>query len=237
MTATKFITSGTERPLRDGAFSSLARSFRWGNFLAGMKMILLGVSLAVATVAWGDGLPFSEKEHKVLVPHTVLALNASQVEEAEALGTLTLTADQWGAMRKIGPSCPKRFETLYPFDLHDNVGETEPYVIMLSRTTAAILHDDIKALSADYYSIVLWQQGNLELKVDNKGQFYFEGKLIAYPRLLQAIAKRPACTPGYQYPSENTLRFSIPVGMSRESDSLKTRLNEVESTARKAGWK
>lgn len=202
-----------------------------------MKIISLCISLAVATVARGDGLPFSEKEHKVVGPHTVLTLNQSQVEETETLGTLTLTADQWEAMRKIGPSCPKRFDTLYPFDLHDNVGETEPYVILLSRTTAAILHNDIQALSAEYYSIVLWQQGALELKVDRKGQFYFEGKLIPYPQLLQAISSRPADTPGYRYPRENTLQFTLPVGMSRESGVLKTRLSEVEATARKAGWK
>ena len=191
----------------------------------------------MAVVALGDGLPISRKDHKVLEPHTLITLNQSQVEEAETLGTLTLTSDQWAGLRKIGPACPKRFENIFPFDLQDNVGESEPYAILLSRTTAAIIHSDIQALSAEYYSIVLWQQGDLNLKVDSKGQFYFDGKLIPYPLLLQAISSRPADTPGYQYPRENTLQFTIPVGMSRESDVLKTRLSEVEATARKAGWK
>ena len=80
------------------------------------------------------------------MPHTVVDLSASQVEEYDTVDSVTFGPEQWAALRKNAPSCPKRLNSadIVPWDYRDCscalIGRT--YGIALSRTRLAVVHGD-----------------------------------------------------------------------------------------------
>ena len=74
-----------------------------------MKTSILVLGLAMAHSSLADGLPKDEQD-RLAVPHTLVTLSPSQVEEMEALDSVTLTREQWAGLRKVSPNTPKRIE-------------------------------------------------------------------------------------------------------------------------------
>jgi hypothetical protein len=154
--------------------------------------ILIPLLLASATLALSDGIPVDRKTGKVRCAHTVVSLTAEQVEETQALGTFTLTSEQWRALRAKRPSCPKRFNTVLPVTFNDCCcGVEGEYVIALSRDRIAVLmvEDSDEALRSVRWAIFRSQA--VTLRANERGKFYAGGMLVPFPLLLKAFATPP----------------------------------------------
>jgi hypothetical protein len=203
-----------------------------------MKSLTACLSLVVlcAAAALGDGIPVDRGTRKVTVPHTVLSLTASQAEEVEILNTLTLTDEQWKQLRAVGPLCPKRFTTILPVDYDDCTCGVSCYVIQLSRTEVAVPHYEINGEAPGQLYEDLMHGSRLGLRVDGRGQFYFEGVLIAFPRLIETLKKSNGKISNGNEVVQRPFYVQMPLGVHRNSAVTKSRLDTLYATAKAAGW-
>ena len=215
-----------------------------------LAVLLLLSSLV--TVVHPDGIPLDRRTGRIIGPHTIITLAESQSEEIETLGTLTLTSEQWRQLRAIGPRCPKRFDAVLPITYRDPTPEGWGlYAIQLSRSEVAVDHDVItKPADWEFESEVTKSQWDyVDLYVDRRGQFYSKGVLIPFPRILELFRASSGHLPprpdrpgkdGLSIPElerRRELSITLPVGLSRESAALKTRLGELYKIAKTAGWR
>lgn len=199
-----------------------------------MKALLLGL-LVLAGRCFADGIPVTAG--KVDTPHEIITLNTSQAEEIETLGTLTLTKDQFEKLRLIGPFCPKRFETVLPVSWDDCTCDMDCYAIQLSEKEVAVTHSQIewpawRDLELRFSEV---HQG-LSFRADRRGQFYWQGTLIPFPKLLELLkASDGKAKPG-NIPDKNQICIKLPVGTSPDSAVFSDRLGKLREAATKAGW-
>jgi len=159
------------------------------------QLLVLGFS---AGIVFADGgIPVDRQTHSVKVPHTLLTVTDSQREEIDVVGTLTLTADQWKELRAIGPDCPKRIDRIL-LETYDDCGcdlIDVFYAIQLNTGAVAVTHDQLSSGWGSRKLITALAESNkLKLRVDARGQFYHEGVLIPFTRLLdlvKASSKKP----------------------------------------------
>lgn len=157
-----------------------------------MKSITLLITslLTMTSIAFAEGIPVDHETGKVTVPHTIISLSTAQIEEIQTLGTLTLTSEQERQVRAKTPQCAKRFNSILPVTMRDCCCGVEwPYVIALSRDSVAVLHSE--QLSVDEIRHQLFKEWNTEFHVNERGEFYVEGQLIPFPKLLEAISAGP----------------------------------------------
>ncbi len=159
-----------------------------------MKTIpfLITSILASATLALSDGIPVDHETGKLRCAHSVVSLTAEQIEETQALGTFTLTPEQWRTLREKRPSCPKRFNTVLPVTFNDCCcGVDGEFVIALSRDRIAVLmgEDSNQALRSVRWA--LFRSQHVTLRANERGEFYAGGMLVSFPLLLKAFATPP----------------------------------------------
>jgi hypothetical protein len=203
-----------------------------------MKPFVLLVALATPWRALGEGLPLDEKGN-LESPHTVVELNESQQEEAVTLDSVTLTAEQWKALRKVSPDTPKRLQGLIPITYRDCLCGEQMGAVQLSANRIAVLHEDQSSES------LMWQiqqAPSLTFRVDNRGQFYLKGVLTQFPKLLEAIERskpyeakeRPAPVGDYEMPG--WVNIEVPMGMSATDAVFQDRINRVYDALARKGW-
>lgn len=190
---------------------------------------LLAVCFVVCMAARGAGVPYNAETGKLDCPHTILDLSAEQQEEYEILGTLTLTSEQWKSLRKVSPATPKRITEIYPVNYNDCTCDSENYAVILSKSRIAIIHDSIEVEKTGWH---MHAEDRTTLTVDRRGQFYRQGTLIPFPKLLQLIAYKREGVPQ----REKALSLSFPYGMKRSDEVVKSRIDELFRVATKAGW-
>lgn len=202
-----------------------------------MMKTTLGCFLLFTLVANGDGLPLSEDGKQVTVDHKFIQLDSSQKEEIVSLGTLTLSASQWAAAREVSPDCPKRITNVFPKDWQDCTcgSEGDAYAIQWPGNRAAIVFSHLQGDPARIYRSRLEEDGGAYLTVDERGQFYHQGVLIPYKTLLSASAVTAKPNPR-ETPARTDVYVDIPMGMTRDSPSLKDRLAELRAKLEGNGW-
>jgi hypothetical protein len=197
---------------------------------------LVFITLLFTIFVLADGIPVDKKTGKVRVPHTIISISENQIEEIEALGSLTLTNVQWKQLRKIGPNCPKRFENVLPITWNDCTCEMSPYVIQLSKDKIAVIHYEINGNAGlALKNFLEWSSEWVSLSVDHRGQFYFKGTLIPFESLISTIASSMIKTSESQKDNDRFIFIHKPFGMSLKSPQLESRIKKLYETAKQTG--
>lgn len=183
-----------------------------------------------------EGPPVNRKTGEVTVPHTIITLNDSQQEELDTLGSVTFTPDQWASLRKVSNTCPKRIGTVIPVDYNDcTCGLDEEYAIAVAPDRLAVLHNEWRDSSLVWF---FSSRDMITLRVDRRGQFYYEGALVPYRSLLESV--RVTAEQRKESDKETNkvpyLYAEIPIGLTRESVTLKERIDELYELAEAGGW-
>lgn len=214
-----------------------------------MKTLFAIIILLTSTVgsAIGDGtIPVDVASKRVLVPHTSLEITDSQRVEIEAIGTLTLTTDQWQQLRAISQTCPKRIEMVLPLNYNscacDLIGVS--YAIQLSESQVAVTHEVLRSNSGRMtLERALRNETIVVVRMDRRGQFHYEGVLIPIEELLRLVTTRGADGGEAQdhreiRPQTQTRHLGVirPMGVGRESALAKSRLDQLFAVAASAGW-
>lgn len=200
------------------------------------QMLVLGFSAGI--VLADGGIPVDRETHTVTVPHTLLTLTDSQREEIDVVGTLTLTPDQWKELRTIGPDCPKRIDRIL-LETYDDCGCDLIgvfYAIQLSTGSVAVTHGQLgSGWGYQKLRLALAESQKLQLRVDARGQFYYDGVLIPFPALLQMVtaSNKPPEAGGIILRDFGVVR---PSGVSRKDAAVADRLETLFKTAEAAGW-
>lgn len=197
-----------------------------------MKVITPVLALFLTAVSFGDGIP--AENGKLTVPHTIITPNVSQVEEMTVLNTLTLTKEQWLELRKVSPNTPKRLVGIVPVTHNDCTCGMEVGAIRMKDGKVGVIHEEQTAGS------LAWrfdQKNRLDLAVDERGQFYFEGILVRYPVLLETIRKsKPMTKERAPNGWEGGAYISVPPGMSHTDAVFAGRLKEIFGELAGKGW-
>lgn len=194
------------------------------------RSVLIVLVGGIAAVSHADGIPVDRDTGKITVPYTEVALDADQIEELDCLGTVTLTKSQWANLRKVAPHVPKRIETVVPLDYDDCTCDIGYYCIATTPGRVAVLHGDAvpfdAALAFEYEDEVL-------IRVDAGGHFFYKGHMLEYAKLTEALGKPPADTSE----TKSDGRFLFFATPKHTAAAVKTRIDELWKTARKAGWR
>lgn len=192
--------------------------------------------LLITLPIFAEGIPLDE-EGNLTLPHTVVRLNASQIEEAETLDSVTLTKEQWARLRKVSQQTPKRLNGLIPIDWNDCTCGVGYAAIQLSRQTIAVPHSE---QTPRRISLTLRNKRHLKIHVDSRAQFYLDGVLIHYERLKHGLKAMESFEPSPQqenhYHPEGTARLILPFGMSPDDAVFENRLLEIYSILARKGW-
>lgn len=184
----------------------------------------------------GDGIPVDENG-RVTSPHTVVAISESQAEEIETLGTLTLSVEQWQKLRAIRPSFPKRIEYVLPVTWGDCTCDMDPYVIQISRNEIAATHDGLVDEAHSCFQESLGDPYNdIYLRTDRRGQFYYQGVLISFPKLIELVAASSGKRPEKYNEKHRWMCVEMPLGITRDSAVVKSRLDKLFQVAARAQW-
>jgi len=170
----------------------------------------------------------------------VVDLKSWQVDEIRQLGTLTLSAEQWDGIRKDFPGCPKRFDAVYPSDYDDCAcGRTGISVTQVNCSQVRVSLGLLRHLSpTGSLKRALKRGEDLQLSVDNRGQFYFGGNLVPFHQLLETIrdAQGEKLLPPPKNVNDDWLVIiRVPIELPEDSPVLATRLAEVESQISEIG--
>ena len=201
-----------------------------------MKTPLL-LLLAAAVSLNAEGLSFDENG-KLAWPHTEVVLNGSQQEEIIAMDSVTLTKAQWQKLRAISPGVPKRLNGFISITHNDCTCGLGFAGVQLSKERIAVLHQD------QTVSDLKWRlsgKRSLQFQVDERGQFYFDGRLIRFQILLDAISASDGYVPrpagqGLMDINERNAVVSIPFGMQEADPVFEDRLKLVTAALNGKNW-
>lgn len=225
-------------------------------------VLLSGIFLWCA-VAGAEGLHI--ENGKLLESHTTITLTDGQAEEIDALGTLTLTSDQWARLREKYPACPKRFDLIVPITENTCTCGLTDIIVRFSRNKAAVLDRGIDAealgeLRSMFKGELMtlgsrWNRSSMhemQLRMDERGQFYFSGMLLPFEVLLEVVGYPPPpppkiyprpgneayLPPSGPKPSQETRSITVQIaeGADPEHPSIRERGTQLMNVARAAGW-
>ena len=184
-------------------------------------------------ICFADGLPLNDKGD-IDVPHTVISLTASQVEELQVLNSVTLTTDQWETLRKVSHATPKRLHGILPISYNDCTCGISYEAIRLNDGRLAVMHEEF---SKDQLVRRLNAEKSVVLRVDDRGQMYFHGILIRFPALVEALASIRECYNTDQTaPMDGIATVEVPPGMKPTDAVFTERLKKVYQLLAKKGW-
>ncbi|MES2660310.1 MAG: hypothetical protein V4689_16930 [Verrucomicrobiota bacterium] len=193
--------------------------------------LLLALLITSSSLVLADGTPVDRKTGKVTSPHSVVSLTEEQVEETQTLGTVTLTPKQWREIRQKFPQCQKRYSNLVPVTWNDcTCGFEGGYVIALSRDRIAVLHCGTSDMGMRTLRYELALSGNIMLRMNERGEFYLDGRLIPFPMLLEALVTPPEDAGGKK---GRYLEVELPFGSKQTDAVFEPRLREVAAAADK----
>jgi hypothetical protein len=204
-------------------------------FAMNIRIFAALVSLSHGLVL-AEGLPLNKDRTRCEVPHQLLKLNDDQLEEVTVVGTLTLTREQWKQLRAINPAMPKRIDEILPCTYNDcscGIGEGEPgdgnFGIWFKNGTVAVVVDAPPAPFSE------WTEerknircAEMKFRMDERGQFYENGKLVGYSEVKARTAWIPA-------DAEKALWIDIPPHLNSTAPALAGRLSELRDIAKAAG--
>jgi hypothetical protein len=195
--------------------------------------VLIAIQFAIRVFA--DGIPVDQKTGKISVPFTAIKISENQIEEIEALGTLTLTNVEWEQFRKEGKNCPKRFEVV-PINYRGCTCGMGNYVIQISKDSVAILRNSIIGNAGrDLSNFLQFQSDQVSLSVDHRGQFYFSGILIPFDSLISSITNTKIMKNRIGADTNRVLFINKPFGMSTNSFQLRSRFDKINKAAKISG--
>lgn len=180
------------------------------------------------------------------MPHTIVELSASQIEEYDTLDSVTFRPEQWAALRKNAPSCPKRLNSadIVPWDYRDCscslIGRT--YGIALSRTRLAVVHGDweVEGLVAR-----MLEEFWVEFYIDPNGQLHLEGARVPFELVLKAFPKLAERVKNSTHLRQRMreegrekpfVAVRTPLDRNRNDPALKERIDAIYRVAEAAGW-
>lgn len=183
-----------------------------------------------------DGLPIDRETKEVHVPHTLIDLSPSQVEELETMNSVTFPPEQWAELRKISPSCPKQLEQIVLWTNRDCtcVLSNYTYGIVLESNRIALVHGKWSSYWLVQDIIGVFEEKPSELSMDREGNLYHGGSLISKELLLTGLAELPVNTKKREEPPFFCIRISV--GMKRAEEPAKSTIDEIYEAARAAGW-
>ncbi|WP_367874528.1 hypothetical protein [Luteolibacter sp. Populi] len=197
-----------------------------------MKATASILALLLSGISFGEGIPV--EDGKLTVAHTIITPNASQVEEMTVLDSVTLTKEQWAELRKVSPNSPKRLTGIVPVTYNDCTCDMDVGAVLMKDGKIGVIHEEQTARS------LAWrfdQKNRLDLKVDERGQFYFEGILVRFPVLLETIrTSKPLTKERAPNPWEGGAYISVPQGMSQMDAVFGGRLKELFGELASKGW-
>jgi len=238
--------------------------------------LLLGL---LPPLVWADGIPVNRKTGKVIVPHTIISLTAEQEQEVIALGTLTLTQEQWQQRREKDSNAPIR-ATAFPITYDDCMcGQVGSYVVVLSDTKAALFPSDKYQYLIDDSIPLVIEEG---VRMDRQGEFFCFGMPCPFATVLEAFSAQKKWEQEYggnlpkvieaqtkeladvkqsdslspkskkeeiarleSWIAENERKLSgtrkplvvrLPLGITRDSPTVKERLDALQAKATEEGW-
>jgi hypothetical protein len=190
------------------------------------------------------------KTGEITAPHTVVSLTAEQIDETQALGTLTLTPEQWRDVRAKSPQSPKRFNTIVPVPWPAGIRDVEgEFVIELSRDRMAVPHDEGSPATVESVREALFKDSIISLRVNERGMYHLGGKLIPFPTLLKALAAPPDDAPrddegklivtatidGREMTAPRWLGVKMPAGAKPTDPVFESRLKQIAAAADQMG--
>jgi serine/threonine protein kinase len=196
------------------------------------------------------GIPVDRKTGEITAPHTVVSLTAEQIDETQALGTLTLTPEQWRDVRAKSPQSPKRFNTIVPVPWPAGIRDVEgEFVIELSRDRMAVPHDEGSPATVESVREALFKDSIISLRVNERGMYHLGGKLIPFPTLLKALAAPPDDAPrddegklivtatidGREMTAPRWLGVKMPAGAKPTDPVFESRLKQIAAAADQMG--
>lgn len=191
-----------------------------------MKILAYLLPFLLVVDAFSEGLPLDEARQKVTAPHSLVSLNSSQLEELEAMGTVTFSDTQWRELRKVSPGTPKRISGVLPITWNDCTCGEAVEGIRMGDGRIAVLHTDleVKRLLAE------WRyRKEVLLRVDARGQFHLDGVRLRYPLLLEVLRKSEPVEGGVAV-------LKVPVSMSLKDPVFEDRLKVVYTLLAEKGW-
>lgn len=203
--------------------------------LATFPVLALLTALPVATPETrADGIPFDLERMEITCPHTIFDMTPEQVEEADALGTFTLTSEQWAQMRKKTPGYPKRL-TVLTYQWNDcTCGLAGHLSIRLPGNRIGVL-DEIDCGPEQLLGFHIEKHEGLSLRMDHRGQFYLDGKLIPFAIVKQAISDELEQLKATEKKNGGFfLGLRLPAGMTPESVTLATRIGTLSAMVEEA---
>jgi len=200
-----------------------------------MKSPLLLLACAIAAplpLLRAEGPPVDAEARTMTVPHETLAVSASQREEIEALGTLTLDAAQWARLRKFYPAMPKRIENVLPVTYNDCSCGIGIYAIQIAPDTVAVAHEQFAEEGTLDEALAGGEE--LHLRVDTRGQFHFKGVLVPFQQLLDAV--RASVANSGEEGDGAWMVVDFPLDVVRTTKTVASRVKLLEEAGTGAGW-
>jgi len=186
-----------------------------------------------------DGPPMNRETREVLVPHTLIDLTSSQVEELETMETITFPPEQWVELRKVAPSCPKRLIEIIPWNLEDCTCTLSNYTygIVISPTEVAVVHGKWSAYWLACELSDVEEFGIRELRIDRSGRLYLEGSRISKALLLASFQEMNLAKLKQKNEGDPPfLAIRLPFGMTREDAAVQATIDDVYEAAESVGW-
>lgn len=198
-----------------------------------MKTLALLIFSTLVTSSFADGLN-KDKDGNLISAHSNVDLNASQLEEIEALNSVTLTKTQWAKIRKVSPNTPKRLVGIVPISWNDCLCGTRCEAVLLKDNQLAVFHEaqKVKPLASNFN-----QNAKLTLMVDRRGQFYLRGILVHYNVLLEAIRASHEVSPEQRKIFQGgDAEVMVPPGMQITDPVFEDRIKTAYRELAAKGW-
>lgn len=204
-----------------------------------MKTRILSLLVFLApSLHFAAGLPLNESRTKYEGPHQLVKLNEDQLEEITVAGTLTLTRTQWQEVRKLSPSAPKRIEAILPSTHNDcTCGmEEQTFGVWFKDGTVAVVYEDapvpFEKRDAETKDELT---KDLHFRMDERGQFYHDNKLIPYSEVKARVAYLKAKAIDDTSTGNAFLEIEIPPTCKASDSALAGRLKELQAIAKTVG--
>lgn len=183
----------------------------------------------------GEGLAINEARTKYEGPHYLITVNEEQKEELMVCGTLTLTSEQWKAVRTKYASVPKRIAMVFPSTYNDcacDLNESS-WGVWFPDGSVAIISE---GQSTPFRELSDESKRNtdpkLQFRMDGRGQFYLSNRLVPYSEVKDQVSNKLTLEKNRH---EMLLILEIPPGMTRKDAALASRIDELETLAKAAG--
>jgi hypothetical protein len=190
-----------------------------------MRILIIAIAILPSIVC---ALPV--KDGRVTIPHTIVALNDSQIEEIEALNTVTLTSDQWAIARKTMPKVRKRIMGVLPANWSDCTCCHDYQAILFPDNRLAIVH----SLTFDKKGV---GDGREPIRMGRDGQFYDWGHMYDFDALI-ALIRNSSDVSELRNKQGERLRKEVspPPGKALTDADIYKRVREIYQELAAKGW-